>query len=274
MAMFLCKLWPFLFGGLIGWFSCGIFARKLKYAQRPIQQIVDSSHAATKATRTEKRVEVIKEIDNPAHLKRIAELEAQLASAKESKPNAIGASTFQDQSPSESASKINKANTQSIAASFLADDDMSIDNLGKNDSSSNTEALGLVSSTEETSQPSDNSETRSEGSTLKASTVGNASAGIDKSAAKAAGFKVKGDNDFTVVEGIGPKINQLLHDAGVETYQQLSEMNADAIQKILNEAGSRFSLAKPGSWPKQASYAARNNWNGLKELQDQLDGGV
>lgn len=41
MLVFLCKLWPYLAGGLIGWLISGWFARRLKYGPAPVEKIVE-----------------------------------------------------------------------------------------------------------------------------------------------------------------------------------------------------------------------------------------
>ena len=45
------------------------------------------------------------------------------------------------------------------------------------------------------------------------------------------------------------------------------------IQKILDNAGPSFTLAKPGTWPAQSGLASNNQWEALKAWQDILDGG-
>jgi predicted flap endonuclease-1-like 5' DNA nuclease len=97
---------------------------------------------------------------------------------------------------------------------------------------------------------------------------------LDAAAAKAAGFKLKGPNDLTVVEGIGPKINELFNNVGVVTFAQLAKQTVPQMQKVLDDAGSRYKLAKPDTWAKQAALAAENKWAELKALQDKLSGGV
>ncbi len=101
---------------------------------------------------------------------------------------------------------------------------------------------------------------------------------IDIDMAKSAGFTFRAkDNsehaDFTVVEGIGPKIDELIHAAGIHTYQVLAMTDPADIQTILDDAGWNFQLAKPGTWPEQAGLAANNQWEALKAWQDILDGG-
>ena len=97
---------------------------------------------------------------------------------------------------------------------------------------------------------------------------------LNTAAAKAAGFKPKGPNDLTVVEGIGPKINELFNNAGINTFAQLAKQTVPQMQKVLDDAGARYKLAKPGTWAQQAALAAENKWAELKALQEKLTGGV
>ena len=97
---------------------------------------------------------------------------------------------------------------------------------------------------------------------------------LDAVVAKAAGFKLKGPNDLTVVEGIGPKISELFNNAGVKTFAQLAQQSVPQMQKVLDDAGARYKLAKPGTWAQQAALAAENKWTELKALQEKLTGGV
>lgn len=96
---------------------------------------------------------------------------------------------------------------------------------------------------------------------------------FDAAAAKAVfGKKIKQD-DLTVVEGIGPKIQELFHNNGVKTWKALSECSLDKCQSVLTSGGDRFKMHKPGTWPKQAKMAYEGKWNELKKWQDELDGG-
>jgi len=80
-------------------------------------------------------------------------------------------------------------------------------------------------------------------------------------------------DDLTKIEGIGPKISQLLLNAGITTFKKLSLSKPEDIKKILVSAGSRYQMHDPGSWPKQSKLAANGNWDKLKKLQNELDGG-
>ena len=79
--------------------------------------------------------------------------------------------------------------------------------------------------------------------------------------------------DYTVIEGIGPKINDLLHEAGLMSYAQLSEAEEAQLRAILAQGGSRFGMADPGTWPQQAKLAADGEWTALEALQNILSGG-
>ena len=88
----------------------------------------------------------------------------------------------------------------------------------------------------------------------------------------AAAKAVKGD-DLKKIEGIGPKIEELFHAAGITTFAQLSETATERMEAILSEAGPRFSTHNPGTWAQQAALAAAGKWDELKAWQDELDGG-
>lgn len=92
-----------------------------------------------------------------------------------------------------------------------------------------------------------------------------------KAAPKKAG-KAKNDK-LTLIEGIGPKIASLLNEDGIVTFADLAKAKIGTLAKILKDAGPRFSIHKPNSWPKQARLARDGKMNALKKLQDELKGG-
>ncbi len=195
--LLLCKLWPWLAGGLIGWLLSGWFARRLKYGEPPVERIV------------EKEVEVERIVDNPKHLALISKLE-------NTKPATVEVEKLVD-------------NPEHLKRIDLLQDEINVWKRGP---------------------------------------------AIDLPAARAAGITIKKEDDFTAIEGIGPKINDLIHADGIHTFRELSETDPSYIQKILDKAGSNYQMANPGTWPDQANLAASNRWPALKALQDILDGGV
>ena len=80
-------------------------------------------------------------------------------------------------------------------------------------------------------------------------------------------------DDLTKIEGIGPKIEQLLNEAGILNFAQLKSASRDVIKAILDNGGPQFKMHEPESWPKQAALADKGEWKKLEELQDILIGG-
>ncbi len=80
-------------------------------------------------------------------------------------------------------------------------------------------------------------------------------------------------DDLTAIEGVGPKIDSILKAAGYQTFAQLAVADVEKLREILAEAGSRYKLAVPDTWPEQAALAAKGEWDALEELQDALSGG-
>jgi predicted flap endonuclease-1-like 5' DNA nuclease len=83
-----------------------------------------------------------------------------------------------------------------------------------------------------------------------------------------------GEDDLEVVEGIGPKINELLRAEGIVTFAQLAGTPVARLSKILEAAGPRFALAHPETWPEQADLLARRDFAGFEKLKQELIGGV
>jgi predicted flap endonuclease-1-like 5' DNA nuclease len=80
-------------------------------------------------------------------------------------------------------------------------------------------------------------------------------------------------DDLTVVEGIGPKIQELLFQYGIRTYAQLADTDVTRLKEILASAGPQLAMHDPGTWPSQANLAANGQWDSLKAIQGFLKGG-
>ncbi len=80
-------------------------------------------------------------------------------------------------------------------------------------------------------------------------------------------------DDLKKVEGIGPKIEELCNQIGIWTFEALASTPVERLQSMLDEAGPRFRIANPDTWPRQAELAASGKWDELKEYQDFLSGG-
>lgn len=86
------------------------------------------------------------------------------------------------------------------------------------------------------------------------------------------GMKINQD-DLKMVEGVGPKIEGLLNEGGIHTWEDLANAPTEKVQAILDEAGPRYRMHDPATWAKQAKLAHEGQWEELEALQDRLDGG-
>jgi len=77
-------------------------------------------------------------------------------------------------------------------------------------------------------------------------------------------------DDLKIVEGIGPKIEELFNKAGIYTFAQLADTSATRMKEILDKAGSRFQIHDPTTWADQAAMARDGKWDELKKWQDEL----
>ena len=80
--------------------------------------------------------------------------------------------------------------------------------------------------------------------------------------------------DLTKIEGIGPKVQELLNAAGIQTYGQLAATTLDQLREILAAAGGIMATMAPDTWPAQSQMASEGSWEALKQWQDELNGGV
>lgn len=75
--------------------------------------------------------------------------------------------------------------------------------------------------------------------------------------------KLKPD-DLRKIDGIGPKIANLLKSDGIETYLQLANASQQQLKEILANAGPRFKRHNPETWSQQARFAAVGEWEELR----------
>lgn len=81
-------------------------------------------------------------------------------------------------------------------------------------------------------------------------------------------------DDLTKIEGIGPKIQEILYNKGIKTFEILSYTYISDLQRILDEAGNNFNMANPKNWPIQAKLAHEGKWKELEEYQEFLYKGI
>lgn len=91
-------------------------------------------------------------------------------------------------------------------------------------------------------------------------------------AARVLGHQVVLD-DLQLVEGIGPKIEELCIGIGIRTWFDLATTEVSLLRTMLADAGARFKTHDPGTWPEQARLLAHGEWEAFKQLTDELSGG-
>lgn len=80
-------------------------------------------------------------------------------------------------------------------------------------------------------------------------------------------------DDLTLIEGIGPKIADLLVAGGIRNFKELAAAKPAAIKAILEAAGKRYQMHDPATWPKQAALARDGKTAELAKLQGELKAG-
>ena len=82
------------------------------------------------------------------------------------------------------------------------------------------------------------------------------------SASKAPKAQAAAPDDLTQLNGIGPRISSILSDGGVTTYAELEHTDPSDLRKMIAQGGA-LPPSSLDSWPTQASYAVRGDWQGL-----------
>lgn len=80
-------------------------------------------------------------------------------------------------------------------------------------------------------------------------------------------------SDLKKIEGIGPKVEEILQNGGISSFAALASSKASDIKGLLEAAGGTFAGMDPATWPEQAKLAHEGKWEELQSWQDELDGG-
>ncbi|MDZ4750914.1 MAG: 50S ribosomal protein L21 [Flavobacteriales bacterium] len=108
-----------------------------------------------------------------------------------------------------------------------------------------------------------------EGIAASGAKKGAAPAKVSAPAPDPAKAAAKGE-DLTMIEGIGPKIAELLISKGIASYADLASAEVDALRAILDEAGGVIKSKNPGTWPAQAKLASEGKFDELRKWQEEL----
>jgi predicted flap endonuclease-1-like 5' DNA nuclease len=116
----------------------------------------------------------------------------------------------------------------------------------------------------------DSRPTKSRPRAMRSATV--ASGDAAGTTAGTTGRREDGSDDLKLIEGIGPRTEEALNEAGIKTFAQLAKLRPDRLEAIMRDAGTM--VAKRDTWPEQARLAAAGDWDALRALQDQLKAGA
>ncbi len=78
-------------------------------------------------------------------------------------------------------------------------------------------------------------------------------------------------DDLKKIEGIGPRIEEILNKHDIYTFKNLRETDRDTLKSYLANADKRFSAHETESWPHQAGMAEKGQWEELKIYQEFID---
>lgn len=92
----------------------------------------------------------------------------------------------------------------------------------------------------------------------------------NESVAKTPTFSSLQKDDLQIIDGIGPKIEELLNNNGIYSWLQLADTSVEKLNEILDNAGSRFSIHNPLNWPRQATLARDGKMDELAALKVDL----
>lgn len=264
-----CQSWwlwgilPFLLGLLLGWAIWAKWAKRareledqLAKANAKIADLESDLEACGKEKKQAREALSISE-------DRLRKLKLRLAEYEDNEENESSGSDTYSSSFAESGND-----------SERTDDDDDSQDLSDNDSSDDSDGgfEGETSDDTESSEESDSNDSSSGfGSSLASSFAGGAtgasSFGASSSGAGSSGggkdYSKLGSGNLQVIEGIGPKMESVLKENGINTYAELASKSEGELRSILNRYGDKYKIIDPADWAGQAGYAARGDWDGL-----------
>jgi predicted flap endonuclease-1-like 5' DNA nuclease len=85
-------------------------------------------------------------------------------------------------------------------------------------------------------------------------------------------ISVKPDN-LKQIEGIGPKLEEMLNENNIYTFRQLSDAAPAHLRGILDKGGEAYRIHDPGTWPEQAKLLSEGKIEEFEKLTLELKGG-
>lgn len=77
-------------------------------------------------------------------------------------------------------------------------------------------------------------------------------------------------DDLRALSGIGPAIEGLCHGIGIRTWWDLATTEVPTLRAMLSDAGPRFGMHDPTTWPQQARLLAEGRWEEFRALEARI----
>ena len=77
-------------------------------------------------------------------------------------------------------------------------------------------------------------------------------------------------DDLRAISGIGPAIEALCHGIGIRTWWDLATTEVPTLRAMLSDAGARFGMHDPTTWPQQARLLAEGRWEEFRALEARI----
>jgi predicted flap endonuclease-1-like 5' DNA nuclease len=81
-------------------------------------------------------------------------------------------------------------------------------------------------------------------------------------------------DDLKAVEGIGPTVEELCHGIGIRGWTDLAHTEVSLLRTMLDDAGARFKVHDPTTWPHQAELLADRRWDEFAQFTASLRSGA
>jgi predicted flap endonuclease-1-like 5' DNA nuclease len=81
------------------------------------------------------------------------------------------------------------------------------------------------------------------------------------------------DDDLEIIEGIWPKVADILREEGIMSFSDLADMTPNKLHRILNRHGGIYASMDTETWPEQATLARDGEMVKLEKLKDKLNAG-
>lgn len=86
-------------------------------------------------------------------------------------------------------------------------------------------------------------------------------------------FGAIAEDNLQVIEGIGPKVEEILKQNGVLSWSHLAQRSVEELQTILESEDPKLRIMDPSSWPFQAGLASKRAWAELVDFQRSIPSG-